>query len=86
MYCELEFKMSKITVEKPSSEKLAALGVTRWPTWSKEVSQFPCCFGCMERHITLDGYVTGTPMEVSRSVLAQAIWLLSRRACHAPGM
>ena len=30
--------MSKIIVEKPSSEKLAALGVTRWPTWSKEVS------------------------------------------------
>lgn len=29
--------MSKIIVEKPSAEKLATLGVTRWPTWSKGI-------------------------------------------------
>ncbi|MDD2833626.1 MAG: cupin domain-containing protein [Methylotenera sp.] len=53
--------MSKITVEKPSAEKLAALGVTQWPTWSKEVSQFPWSFGTQEIAYILEGEVTVTP-------------------------
>lgn len=53
--------MSKIIVEKPSPEKLAALGVTRWPTWSKEVSQFPWSFGSQEIAYILEGEVTVTP-------------------------
>lgn len=53
--------MSKIIVEKPSQEKLAALGVNRWPTWSKEVSQFPWSFGSQEIAYILEGEVTVTP-------------------------
>lgn len=53
--------MSKIIVEKPSPEKLAALGVTRWPTWSKEVSKFPWSFGTQEIAYILEGEVTVTP-------------------------
>ncbi len=53
--------MSKIIVEKPSPEKLAALGVIRWPTWSKEVSQFPWSFGTQEIAYILEGEVTVTP-------------------------
>lgn len=53
--------MDKIIVEKPSAEKLASLGVTRWPTWSKEVSQFPWSFGTQEIAYILEGEVTVTP-------------------------
>jgi len=53
--------MSKIIVEKPNPEKLAALGVTRWPTWSKEVSTFPWSFGTQEIAYILEGEVTVTP-------------------------
>lgn len=60
--------MSKITVEKPSPEKLAALGVTRWPTWSKEVSQFPWTFGTQEIAYILEGEVTVKPNDGSPEV------------------
>lgn len=53
--------MTKIIVEKPTAEKLASLGVTRWPTWSKEVSQFPWSFGPQEIAYILEGEVTVTP-------------------------
>lgn len=53
--------MSKIIVEKPSAEKLASLGVTRWPTWSKEVSQFPWSFSTQEIAYILEGEVIVTP-------------------------
>jgi len=53
--------MSKIIVEKPSAEKLASLGVSRLPTWSKEVSQFPWRFGTQEIAYILEGEVTVTP-------------------------
>jgi uncharacterized cupin superfamily protein len=53
--------MSKIVVEKPSAEKLASLGVLRWPTWSKEVSQFPWSFSSQEVAYILEGEVTVTP-------------------------
>lgn len=53
--------MSKIVVEKPSEEKLASLGVFRWPTWSKEVSQFPWSFSSQEVAYILEGEVTVTP-------------------------
>lgn len=53
--------MKKIGVEKPTAEKLASLGVTRWPTWSKEVSQFPWSFGTQEIAYILEGDVTVTP-------------------------
>ncbi|OYY81183.1 MAG: cupin [Methylotenera sp. 17-45-7] len=53
--------MNKIIVEKPTAEKLASLGVSRWPTWSKEVSQFPWSFGSQEIAYILEGEVTVTP-------------------------
>ncbi|MBM3350874.1 MAG: cupin domain-containing protein [Betaproteobacteria bacterium] len=53
--------MSKITVEKPSKEKLDSLGVSRWPTWSKEISQFPWSFSTQEIAYVLEGEVTVTP-------------------------
>lgn len=53
--------MNKIIVEKPTAEKLASLGVSRWPTWSKEVSQFPWSFGSQEIAYILEGEVTVIP-------------------------
>lgn len=53
--------MSRIIVEKPSQEKLTALGVNRWSTWSKEVSQFPWKFSTQEVAYILEGEVTVTP-------------------------
>lgn len=53
--------MSKIIVEKPTAERLASMGVSNWPTWSKEVSQFPWSFGTQEIAYILEGEVTVTP-------------------------
>ena len=54
--------MSKIMVEHhPDPARLTALGVTRWPTWSKEVSVFPWTFGETEVAYILEGEVTVTP-------------------------
>lgn len=50
-----------IIVEKPTAEQLVSLGVTSWPTWSKEVSQFPWSFGTQEIAYILEGEVTVTP-------------------------
>jgi uncharacterized protein len=51
----------KITVEKPDSAKLDALGVKKWPTWSKEVSTFPWEYSSQEVAYVLEGEVTVTP-------------------------
>lgn len=51
----------EITVEKPSAEKLAALDVEHWPTWSKEVSTFPWQYDSQEVAYILEGEVTVTP-------------------------
>ncbi len=53
--------MQKIIIEKPTPEKLAQLGVNRWPTWSKEESKFPWSFGTQEIAYILEGEVTVTP-------------------------
>lgn len=50
--------MAKITVERPSPEKLASLGVTRWPIWTKEVSEFPWSYSSQEIAYILEGEVT----------------------------
>ncbi|WP_405029490.1 cupin domain-containing protein [Methylobacillus flagellatus] len=53
---------SAIKVEhNPSAERLNELGVSRWPTWSKEVSVFPWSFGEQEIAYILEGEVTITP-------------------------
>jgi uncharacterized cupin superfamily protein len=64
--------MSKIIVEKPSAEKLASLGVTGWPTWSKEVSQFPWSFSAQEIAYILEGEVIVTPNDSSVAVSFQS--------------
>ncbi|HOY69825.1 MAG TPA: cupin domain-containing protein [Methylotenera sp.] len=50
--------MPKITVEKPSAEKLKSLGVTSWPIWTKEVSEFPWSYSSQEIAYILEGEVT----------------------------
>ncbi|NOT14412.1 MAG: cupin domain-containing protein [Methylotenera sp.] len=50
--------MPKITVEKPSAEKIVSLGVNHWPIWSKEVSDFPWSYSSQEIAYILEGEVT----------------------------
>lgn len=53
--------MSEIIVEhQPSQERLKSLGVDQWPTWSKEVSEFPWTFSTQEIAYILEGEVTVT--------------------------
>ncbi len=51
----------EVTVEKPDAAKLAAMGVSNWPTWSKEVSTFPWSYNSQEIAYILEGEVTVTP-------------------------
>ena len=54
--------MSQIIVEHhPDPARLQALGVSGWPTWSKEVSSFPWTYGEQEIAYVLEGEVTVTP-------------------------
>jgi uncharacterized protein len=54
--------MAEIVVEHhPTKERLAALGVNSWPTWSKEVSTFPWSYTEQEIAYVLAGEVTVTP-------------------------
>ena len=54
--------MAQITVEHdPAPEKLQQLGVSEWPTWSKEVSVFPWYFDEPEVAYVLEGEVVITP-------------------------
>ena len=50
-----------VTVEKPDANKLAALGVSNWPTWSKEVSKFPWSYNVQEVACIVEGEVIITP-------------------------
>lgn len=52
----------QIVVEKnPESSKLEALGVSKWPTWKKEVSVFPWTFLEEETAYILQGECVITP-------------------------
>lgn len=54
--------MSDITVEhQPSEERLKQLGVASWPTWSKEVSEFPWTYSEQEIAYVLEGEVVVIP-------------------------
>jgi hypothetical protein len=48
-------------VSAPAEETLAKLGVKSWPTWSKEVSQFPWTYDETETCYLLAGEVVVTP-------------------------
>ena len=55
--------VSQITVEKnPAQNKLDALGVTKWPTWKKEVSTFDWHFPEQEIAYILEGSCIITPI------------------------
>jgi len=47
----------KVTVEKPSVNKLEELGVTRWPVWTKEVCSFDWSYEQKETCYLLEGEV-----------------------------
>lgn len=54
--------MCKINVtHNPSPESLDQMGVTQWPIWSKEVSEFPWFYDEQETCYLLEGEVTVTP-------------------------
>ncbi|CBE69597.1 MAG: cupin domain-containing protein [Candidatus Methylomirabilis oxygeniifera] len=54
----------RIRIERnPSQDRLAALRVTTWPTWSKEVSIFPWNYDRTETCYFLEGEVIVTPDE-----------------------
>ncbi len=55
--------MSEIKIEKPSEEKLKKLGVSSWPIWEKEVSNFNWYYDDKETCYLLEGKVTVIPKD-----------------------
>ena len=54
--------MSKITViRNPSPAQLEELGVSDWPIWTKEISEFPWSYDESETCYFLEGDVVVTP-------------------------
>jgi uncharacterized protein len=54
--------VSQVTVEKsPSQGRLDILGVSKWPTWQKEVSTFSWTFPEQEIAYILEGECVITP-------------------------
>lgn len=47
--------------QEPSQERLNALGISRWPIWTKEVSVFPWHYDEQETCYLLEGEVVVTP-------------------------
>jgi uncharacterized cupin superfamily protein len=45
----------------PSTERLKSLGVSNWPVWEKEVSEFPWTYDARETCYLLEGEVEVTP-------------------------
>jgi uncharacterized cupin superfamily protein len=54
--------MSTIKVERnPGAPRLKELGVSGWPIWTKEVSEFPWTYDDQETCYFLEGEVVVTP-------------------------
>lgn len=52
----------KIQIEhQPTPERLQELGVSSWPIWTKEVSEFPWTYEEQETCYLLEGEVIVTP-------------------------
>jgi uncharacterized cupin superfamily protein len=63
------FILANVTIEhNPSEARLAELGVSKWPTWSKEVSVFPFEFNSRETAYILEGECTLTPTDGSAPI------------------
>jgi len=61
-------------IHQPSAEQLNKLGVSKWPIWSKEVSEFPWTYDEQEICYLLEGDVIvtpddGEPVQVGKSDL-----------------
>ena len=52
--------MSRIVVTKPAKQELQKLGVTKWPIWTCEVSQFDWHYDDRETCYILEGSVVVT--------------------------
>ncbi|MFA5921041.1 MAG: cupin domain-containing protein [Methylococcaceae bacterium] len=53
--------ISIIIEHNPDATQLSELGVSKWPTWSKEVSGFPFTFDDQETAYILEGECEITP-------------------------
>jgi len=54
--------LTKITVEhNPSKERLEELGISSWPIWTKEVSEFPWTYDEQETCYLIEGDVVVKP-------------------------
>ena len=54
--------MPEIKIETAAdADRLARLGVDRWPVWAKEVSEFPWTYDAQETSYLLEGRVIVTP-------------------------
>lgn len=54
--------MSKIKLERnPAPARLNELGVSSWPIWTKEVSEFPWTYDSQETCYFLEGEAVVTP-------------------------
>lgn len=54
--------MSEINIErKPNHERLQELGISNWPIWTKEASEFPWTYDEQETCYFLEGDVVVTP-------------------------
>ncbi|MDY6781662.1 MAG: cupin domain-containing protein [Cyanobacteriota bacterium] len=57
-------KLSEITLERqPSQDRLEQLGISSWPIWSKEISEFPWTYDEAETCYFLEGEVIVTPSD-----------------------
>ena len=55
--------MSEIKIERsPSKRQLDEIGVSGWPIWTKEVSEFPWTYDEQETCYFLEGDVVVTPV------------------------
>jgi uncharacterized protein len=68
--CELKgFILANVSIEhNPSEARLSELGVSKWPTWSKEVSVFPFEFNARETAYILEGECVLTPDDGSAPI------------------
>ncbi|HIK30053.1 MAG TPA: cupin domain-containing protein [Oscillatoriales cyanobacterium M59_W2019_021] len=58
----MELKKLDIKIERqPSPERLDELGISSWPIWTKEVSEFPWTYDMAETCYFLEGDVVVTP-------------------------
>lgn len=57
----MQSRIASIQVEQPSPERLQQLGISQWPIWTKEASEFPWTYDEQETCYFLEGEVIVTP-------------------------